>query len=72
MRWRAAVHLLPLLCADSELLPGLPPMQDVILAGGGWDLSDGVKRAVQETAAMHALELHVERGMLCGPLDCDP
>lgn len=63
MRGRAAVHLL--LCAGSELLPGLPPNQDVILAGGGWDLSDGVKRAVQETAAMHALDLHVERGTLC-------
>jgi hypothetical protein len=44
-------------------VPRLPPRSgDIIVAGGGWDVSDGVKRAVQEAVAAYGLELHVERG----------
>ena len=33
-----------------------------LVAGGGWDLSPGVRAAVSEFAARHALPLHVEGG----------
>jgi hypothetical protein len=33
-----------------------------LVGGGGWDLSEGVRRAVLDFAAEHALPLHVEEG----------
>jgi hypothetical protein len=47
---------------------GLPPFVPFIV-GGGWDLSEDVRRAVSEVAAQRDLRLHVEEGRawtLCG------
>jgi hypothetical protein len=46
----------------SDIIAGRRRGVPIVIGGGGWDMSEAVRRAVLDFAAEHGLPLHVEQG----------